>query len=125
MSGIPLHLDTSFLIRALIPASAENSQLRKWLEEDRTPMMSTVAWAEFLCGPLRDRHLEQATLIVEDHLPFTSDDAALAAELFNGAGRKRRLFRDCLIAATALHQGAELATSNQEDFQRLGVPLAR
>ena len=124
MSSTPLHLDTSFLIRAFIPASVESSQLRSWLNEGRKPVMSTIAWAEFLCGPLSDEHLENATLIVEEHLPFTSEDAALAAELFNNTGRKRRIFRDCLIAAVALRQGADLATSNQEDFERLGVPLA-
>lgn len=120
----PLHVDTSFLIRAFIPESPEIELLRKWLTAGRKPMMSSIAWAEFLCGPLSAKHLEKASLIVTEHLPFTTEEATLAAELFNSAGRKRRLFRDCMIAATALRQGAELATANRVDFERLGVPLA-
>ena len=47
-----IHLDTSFLIRALDPGSPEDLELRGWIREGETLGMSTVAWAELLCGPL-------------------------------------------------------------------------
>jgi predicted nucleic acid-binding protein len=124
MNNASLHLETSFLIRALIQSSPEHALLRNWLEEGRKPDMSSIAWAEFLSGPLSEDHLTQATMILNELLPFDPEDAAVAAELFNRSGRKRQIFRDCLIAASALRHGAEIATSNRSDFDHLGVPLA-
>lgn len=116
-----IHLDTSFLIRALVPGSKEDTRLRAWLGAGQLPSMSSVAWAEFLCGPLDADHVEIASRIVEHRIPFTEDDASLAAELFNRAGRKRQHFRDCMIAATALRHDAAIATTNPTDFESLGV----
>jgi predicted nucleic acid-binding protein len=48
---------------------------------------------------------------------FEESHAERAAALFNGTGRIRRLKFDCLIAASALVAGAELATRNLEDFR--------
>jgi predicted nucleic acid-binding protein len=49
-----------------------------------------------------------------------------AAELFNAAGRERGTFVDCLIAAVAIGDDAELATANPADFKSMpGVRLAR
>ena len=38
-----IHLDTSFLIRALIPDSPENRKLRDWLGAGATLVVSAVA----------------------------------------------------------------------------------
>ena len=46
------HLDTGFLIRALARGSPEDRRLRTWLREARPVGISTVSWAEFLCGPV-------------------------------------------------------------------------
>jgi predicted nucleic acid-binding protein len=46
-----IHLDTNFLIDALIPASAQEAKLVGWLSAGETIGISAVAWGEFLCGP--------------------------------------------------------------------------
>jgi len=119
----PVHLDTSFLIRALRPGTTEDRRLRALLEASRELAMSSIAWAEFLCGPLNGRQLDIARRITPELIPFTDKDATLTAELFNESGRRRSSLTDCMIAATALRCNARLATANQADFQRLRVPL--
>ena len=113
-----IHLDTSFLVRALIPGEPEEVKLRKWVREGEVLIMSSVAWAEFLCGPLDGGDLELAERLVGRRRDFASDQAAIAARLFNEAGRRRGTFIDCLIGAAALADGAAIATSNEADFGR-------
>ena len=125
MSQTPIHLDTSFLIRALQPNTTEDKELRELLAAGRPLATSAIAWAEFLCGPLADRQIQAAMRLTSERVPFTEKDAALAAELFNDSGRRRNSLTDCMIAATALRCNAHLATSNQADFKRLGVSLIR
>ena len=122
-----IHLDTSFLIRALIPGTPEETRLRGWLREGKALIMSSVAWAEFLCGPLGSIDRELADRFIEGRRDFTPDQAALAARLFNESGRRRALIIDCMIGAAALSDGAPVATSNREDFSRFtaaGLELA-
>ncbi len=78
-----------------------------------------LAWAEFLCGPVSPEAIDVAATILGDSLPFGADEAALSARLFNESGRRRSSLVDCMIAASALHNGAVLATSNRVDFRRL------
>jgi len=114
-----IHLDTGFLIRALVRNSSEDIKLRTWLRSDTQVGMSSIAWAEFLCGPVEKNDITLAARIVPDRQPFTDEDAGLAARLFNISGRRRGTFIDCMIAAVALGVGASLATTNPEDFRRL------
>ena len=113
-----IHLDTSFLIRSLVPGSSEDARLRHWLGADEPLGMSANAWAEFLCGPVSADHVELATQIVTDRLPFSEQDATLAAELFNLSGRRRGSLGDCMIAAASMRATASLVTSNATDFHR-------
>lgn len=113
-----VHLDTSFLIRALVPGSPESEALRRWLVERRPVAISTLAWGEFLCGPLDSRAAALASRVVRRHVPLTTDEAAEAARLFNETGRRRGSFQDCIVAASALLAGASLATSDRADFGR-------
>lgn len=123
----PIHLDTSFLIQALDPSLPEAAKLHGWLQARRSIAMSTLAWGEFLCGPLGDTDEATARRIAHRHVPVGTDEAIRAARLFNHAGRRRNSFPDCIIAATAILAGAELATSNPADFRRFvdaGLELA-
>jgi len=123
-----IHLDTSFLIRALIRGTPEDLALRRWIKAGESLAISTVAWAEFRCGPLQQLELAAAAAIVDRHREFTRDDAETAARLYNESGRRRGSLMDCMIASVALADGAAVATANTADFQRLGefgVTLAR
>lgn len=113
-----VHLDTSFLIQALVPGTREDRQLREWLQQGIDISMSSVGWAEFLCGPVSNEDRRRARTLVGTPLPFVEDEAVQAAELFNVGGRRRGSLPDSLIAATALKAGATLATSNTGDFRR-------
>lgn len=94
------------------------NKLRQWIEEGQTLGMSAVAWAEFLCGPLARRDVTLAAEIVGRRRNFTTEQAAVAARLFNESGRRRGSLVDCMIAAAALADGAAIATANPADFSR-------
>lgn len=121
-----IHLDTNFLIRALVPGTPQDESLQKWLGSGEVVGISTVSWAEFLCGPLLEHQAELAAAVTE-RLPVVEEDAAVAAKLFNATGRRPRSLADCLIAAAALRYAAPLATTNLSDFRRfkkMGLRLA-
>ncbi len=122
-----IHLDTSFLIRALVPGSEESEMLRGWLISRRGIAMSTLAWGEFLCGPFDEGVEELARRVARTRIPLGTDEAGSAARLFNQTGRRRGTFHDCIIAATAIRAGASLATTDRADFGRfvaLGLEFA-
>jgi predicted nucleic acid-binding protein len=114
-----IHLDTSFLIRALVRSSKEDTVLRHWLETGEELGMSAIAWTEFLCGPVTESATSLASRVVGEIVAFGPDVAVLAARLFNLSGRRRGTVVDCMIAATAIQADAVLATANREDFVRL------
>ena len=113
-----IHLDTSFLIRAFEPGSPHDRLLRKWFRAGESLAMSSVSWTELLCGPIDVDHVGLARRVVAEIVPYAEDDATLAAELFNDSGRRRGSLVDCMIAATALRDGAAVATANPSDFRR-------
>ena len=122
-----IHLDTNFLIQALVPGSLADSKIQKWLGDDEDLGISSIVWSEFLCGPLTpgDKILAQTLLGTPE--PFLEPDARNSAELFNATGRRSRSLADCQIAAVALRCEARLATVNASDFalfQSQGLRLA-
>ena len=122
-----IHLDTGFLIRALVRGSPEDARLRAWIRANEPLGMSAIAWAEFLCGPVDETVLSLASAVVARRFQFTEEMATMAARLFNGSGRRRGTMIDCMIAATALAEEAAVATSNPGDFSRFeafGLALA-
>lgn len=115
-------LDTSFLIRALVRRSPEDTRLRAWLKGGESLGIAAPAWTEFLCGPVSLAAIAATAELVQQPLPFDARNAEEAARLFNESGRRRGTLIDCMIAATAIGSSAALATSNRADFVRF-VPL--
>ena len=113
-----IHLDTGFLIRALVLGSPEYASLRDWLGRGEPLGISSIAWAEFLCGSLSSDAPAMVRRIVGDPIPFDAEQAERAAALFNNSGRRRGTLADCMVAAAALEADAALA-SNSADFRRL------
>lgn len=113
-----IQLDTSFLIRALVPRSAQDRILRKWLSEGTPVGIGAISWAEFLCGPVESSHVALAARLLGQPASFTSEDAEISARLFNLSGRRRGSLTDCMVAATALRLDTPLATVNVADFSR-------
>jgi predicted nucleic acid-binding protein len=113
----PIHLDTCFLIQALVPGTDADRRLRAWLGEGHRFCMGTIAWTEFLCGPLEPAARALAEQIVTERVAYSEQDALCAAEFFNATGRRRGSLADCMIAASAKRLHAPLATLNREDFK--------
>ena len=122
----PVQIDTSFLVRSLVAGSPESRRMATWLEAGRPVAISTVAWAEFLCGPLADADRSAAAQVLGEPLPVAARHSELAAHLFNLSGRRRSSLPDCLIAAVALDAKAPLATvdSGFDRFGEAGLQLA-
>ncbi len=110
-------LDTNYLIRGLIDGSEESAALRSWAAAGETLVTPMVAWYEFLCGPVTANQRDTVRTFLESVLPFDEEHAAIAAELYNAAGRRRSLRVDAMIAAAAISANATLATNNRDDFE--------
>jgi predicted nucleic acid-binding protein len=122
-----IHLDTNFLIQALVPNSAAEAKLQTWKKDGEALAISSIAWSEFLCGPLTQNDETLAQMLFPAPEPFLASDSHKAAELFKATGRRSRSLADCQIAAVALRCGARLATGNASDFtpfQTHGLTLA-
>lgn len=122
-----IHLDTNFLIDALVPGSEQETQFAGWLSAGEKLGISAVAWGEFLCGPLSATAEELARKLLPVAESLERADAEKAAELFNLTGRRSKSYADCCIGAVAIRCGALLATSNRDDFTPLvphGLVLA-
>lgn len=102
--------------------SAAHVKSRVWTQASEACNASSIAWAEFLCGPLDAPAEAIVRLIFPPPEPFLPADAVPAARLFNQTGRHSRSLADCMIAAVALRCGAKLTTSNTADIQPFLVP---
>lgn len=122
-------LDTNYLIRTLVPGSIESGKVLEWFQGGEELCTSSVAWYEFLCGPVdHEGVLIVKAILSERILPFTADMAAESSRLFNAIDRKRALRVDAMIAAGAIVANAELATDNTTDFEQFvchGLRLVR
>ena len=120
-------LDTSFVIRGLIPGTPEDARLEAWIRAREPLGIAAIAWAEFLCGPVTRSQITHAASVLGEPAVFDRQTAETAALLFDASGRRRGTMVDCFIAATAIRAGASLATVNTADFRRMvgaGLVLA-
>jgi predicted nucleic acid-binding protein len=118
-----IHLDANFLIGALDRSSPVGGFLQNWIQQGEKFAVSSIAWAEFLNGPVTPDQVRISKFLLEGGIvSFGAREAETAAELFNRSGRKRGSHADCFIAATAICARVSLATRNTKDFQSF-VPL--
>ena len=113
-----IHLDTSFLIHAMVPASRADKRLRRWLRDGEDLAISSIAWAEFLCGPLGGSEIDAVGAMFREVASYDAADCEMTARLFNLGGRRRGTLADCMIASVAIRSGSPLATANPRDFAR-------
>jgi predicted nucleic acid-binding protein len=113
-----IDLDANFLVDVFRRGSSSARSLDHWVHGGETINISSVAWAEFLCGPVESRIAIEARGLLGSIEPLIDSDAVMAAELFNGTGRRVRSLPDCMIGAVALRRGARLATLDTADFLR-------
>jgi predicted nucleic acid-binding protein len=117
-----IHLDTNALI-ALPHWARDGHPAIARIAAGEAAAISIVAWYEFLIGPISDQEIALAFGFVRGNLvALETEDARLAADLYNQAGRRRTLKTNALIAATAIRAKASLLTINAEDFRPF-VPL--
>jgi predicted nucleic acid-binding protein len=111
-------LDTNYLIRGLVTGTTEAGSLNTWLAEGEDLCTSSIAWYEFVSGPVDEEGIDLIREVIQGRiLPFVADTATEAARLFNASGRVRRLRVDAMIAATAIIASAALSTANVADFK--------
>ncbi len=102
----------------LVAHSREADALLKWADQGETFCVSSIAWYEFLCGPITDEQEAAIRMLVAEIVPFDDAFGKKAAQLFNQTGRCRQLRVDAMIAAAAISRNAPLATNNTSDFAR-------
>jgi predicted nucleic acid-binding protein len=112
-----IHLDANFLIDVL-QSEPPRRQVQQWSESGQYINMSSIAWAEFLSGPVTEAETIEARSMIDSIEAFGERDAHVAADLFNQTGQRSRSLPDCMIAALAIRYGAMLATVNSRDFRR-------
>ncbi|MGH8112996.1 MAG: type II toxin-antitoxin system VapC family toxin [Rhodanobacteraceae bacterium] len=112
-----IHFDTNALIALPQWAHAGDAVVERVVNGEAAAVCAVV-WYEYLLGPLADGEAELARAFLSGRIePVIDEDAASGAQLFNAAGRRRVLWTDALIAASAIRAGADFVTVNAADFR--------
>jgi predicted nucleic acid-binding protein len=112
-----IHFDTNALI-ALPLWARENHPAIQQVVNGEPAAACSVVWYEFSIGPVDKTEIDLAHAFLQGRIVAVNhEDAALAATLFNAAGRRRTLKTDALIAAAAIRIGALFITVNTADFK--------
>jgi predicted nucleic acid-binding protein len=118
-----IHLDTNLLIDIVTAGSPHVAMIRQWLSNGETFGASAIAWSEFCNGPHTVEQKDAVFAVLEEGISdFTWREAEEASRLFHRTGRRRGSHSDCMIAASAMRLGIEVATRNIKDFERF-VPF--
>ena len=122
-----LHFDTNALIALPVWARVGHPIVQR-VAAGEPAATSSLIWFEFSVGTLAENESAMAMAFLQRRiLPLTLEDAELAAELFNQAGRRRVFKTDAMIAAVAILAQAEFVTLNRADFEPfvpMGLQLA-
>lgn len=88
------------------------------MKSDENICITSLILYEWRRGPRTEAELHhQAFLFPEERvLTFGSEEARIAADLYRAIRRPRNREVDIAIAATAIHNKAELWTLNRADF---------
>jgi predicted nucleic acid-binding protein len=110
-----IHLDTNVL--TTLPHLIQKHRFIERIEKNETASVCVPVWYEYMIGPIEASEQNLARQFIRgDVFALETDDAILAAQLFNLAGRKRSLKTDALIAAATIRRKTELFTLNVKDF---------
>jgi len=83
---------------------------------------SAICWSEFTNGPVNEESKKLIASILKDQiLPFSKQEAYVCSKIFNVTGRVRGTFIDCMIASIAIVNNAELWTENSKDFVKFAL----
>ena len=111
-------LDTNALIALSDPSNLLFQAAERALKAGAMACTCSVAWHEYVRGPLNDKDRERVLRVIESRIySLERKNAEFAAKLFNQTGRRRGSTADCLIAAVAVAYDAELMTWNLSDFK--------
>ena len=122
-----VHLDTSALVDALTGRRLSLPHLREFVKEGHRLKLSAPVLYEWLRGPRTVVELQdQETLLPRRAaVPFDTEAAATAADLYTQLDSVRSREMDLAIAACAIANDAALWTLNEEDFRDIpGLRLA-
>lgn len=112
-----IHFDTNLLIASVDGSHRHHSRAKKAVATGQPIATSSVAWTEFLSKPVPDIRVNALLEIMEHRvLPFSKEEAEMAARLFQLPGVNRAQRLDTMIAATAIVTDSQLATANETDF---------
>ena len=111
-------LDTSVLIEGLGAGGRLRAELRAAIAQGNRMVVPSLVLYEWLRGPRIAEELaaQEALFPAAGALPFGTDEAARAAELYRSLPRARGREVDLAIAAMALTWRAALWTLNPADF---------
>jgi predicted nucleic acid-binding protein len=114
-----IHLDTSALVDSLTGKRRSEPRLRQLIENSERVHLTALVLYEWRRGPRsQEEFQDQEDLFPESEiLPFTTREAAIAADLYRSVKKGRGREIDLAIAACAIAHNAALWTLNREDFQ--------
>lgn len=111
-------LDTSVLVDALTGPRTSLPGLRRAIDGSGRVVVPSLVHFEWLRGPREPAELafQEALFPAAAALPFSGEEASLAAKLYRAAARPHGRDTDLAIAAHALLLEAEVWTLNARDF---------
>src|SRR5262249_5259231 len=114
-----IHLDTSVLINAFSGEKRLAPRLRELLDKSERIFLSSLVLFEWCRGPRIAEQIaaQEALFPSTEAVPFGSEEALVAADLYKKLKRPRGREIDIAVAACAIAHDAQLWTVNTADFK--------